>query len=377
MNNPKPLAGKRLVVLVGEGGVGKTSMAAAVAWAAAQQRRVGVLTVDPAPRLGDALGQSGLGAQPQPVPLPEQANGSLEAMRLDVQATFDRMVENFAPNKEAAEAIVANPIYAAVSGSLGGSEHYMAFQRLHELLETTRYDVVVVDTPPAANAGELLSAPARLGDLLDTGALSILAQPARLLARTGSQLARATLAVVLVVVERVFGGRLRKDLSDFVTAFEDLLEGLRQRSASIDALLRAPETAFVLVVRPRPQCVERALAFHTAMTERGLHIDTVILNRSTPAPGRRASLTDLTELAKGLPDTPPGVVTATACMERDLDDLRRQEKRAERRLRQGLAAGPHGTAESAVVRIGALADDVASLDDIATLAAALGRAGVV
>src|SRR5262249_61083745 len=51
------LDGRRLVLCVGSGGVGKTTTAAALAVGAARRgRRTAVLTVDPAQRLRDALG---------------------------------------------------------------------------------------------------------------------------------------------------------------------------------------------------------------------------------------------------------------------------------------------------------------------------------
>ncbi|MBI5505968.1 MAG: hypothetical protein HY899_14320 [Deltaproteobacteria bacterium] len=360
------LEGKRLVVLVGEGGVGKTSTAAALAYGhACTGSSVAVLTVDPAPRLGDALGIRDIEATPRAVALPggPAAKGSLVAMRLDSKRTFDRMVERYAPSREVAGALLRHPIYQAVSGSLGGSEHYMAFQRLSELVESADQDLLVIDTPPAANASELLGAPARLTGLFDTGALSILAEPARLLARATGTLTRASLAFVIAVVERVAGDSLRTGVGDFIGLFGDILAGLEDRTTAINELLRSGQTAFVMVVRPRSNDIARAIAFEKALAAIGLHIDAIVVNRLTPPPG----LDRVRSRAERLVEAPAQARGAVVVMEREMDSLRQIESKALASLRDAMT----GRNAPVVIAVTSLDVDVATLDDIATLAGEL------
>lgn len=359
------LANKRLVVMVGEGGVGKTSTSAAVALGRARAgRHVAVLTVDPAPRLGDALGIPAIDSKPRRVPLGSDALGTLVAMRLDSKGTFDRMVERYAPSRAAAESLLAQPIYQAVSGQLGGTEHYMAFQRLHELVEEHTSDVLVIDTPPAVNAVELLAAPSRLTGLLDTGALSILAEPARIVARAGGAIARASLSLLLAAVERVTGDSLQKGVSEFTTLFGDLVGGLEDRAREIDALLRAPETAFVLVVRPRSADVARALAFRDSLAQMGIPLAAVIVNRVTPPPPADR----MKPRSERLSDLPPSLRGAVTRMEKDMDALRNLENRALEALRNRLR-GDHAPP---LFTLQARDVDIASVTDIAALADDLG-----
>jgi anion-transporting ArsA/GET3 family ATPase len=362
VNGLAPLIdGSRLVVLVGEGGVGKTSTAAALALAAAERgRRTAVLTVDPAPRLGDALGLGPIQGEARAVPLDASVAGSLEAMRLDAKGTFDRMVERFATDQAAAESLLANPVYRAVSGSLGGSEHYMAFQRLYELYETDDHDLLVVDTPPAANATDLLSAPARLSALLDAGALAILAEPARILARAGSALVRASFALILTVLERVAGDSLQREVAEFVRLFEQLLAGLEDRARAIDALLRAETTAFVLVARPSPDSVATTGAFARSLTRAGIHVDAMVVNRVTPPRPADRSV----PRSERLRGAPPGILAAVTAMEHDMDALRLMESEALSRLRQGAAGTP-------ILAVPALETDLGSLDDLRRIGARL------
>ena len=169
-----PALERRVVVCVGCGGVGKTTVAAAIALEAARAgRRVLVLTIDPARRLADALGVEALGNQPEPLPrellgaLGVPAGGSLSALMLDMKRTFDDMVG--ALRREAArERILANPIYRHVSDALAGSVEYSAMEKVYELSRSDAYDTLVVDTPPSQHALDFLDAPERLLEFLDS-----------------------------------------------------------------------------------------------------------------------------------------------------------------------------------------------------------------
>ena len=360
---------KRLVVFVGEGGVGKTSCAAATAIAAARSgRRVAVLTVDPAPRLGDALGLDGIDDEPRTVDL-DTDSGSLVAMRLDTKRTFDRVVESLAPGDDIAARILENPIYQTIAGTLGGSDSYMAFQRLYELVETDDYDLVVIDTPPTAHAEDLLAAPARLASLIESGAPAVLADPAIMIARAGSKLARAGLTVVLGVLERVTGSELRTQVAEFIGGFEGVLDGLRVRAAEVDAMLKRDGTSFVQIVRPSADGVTPALGFRRYLIEQGLPLEAVVVNRLTPGVGEERKV----PLEERLRDAPPGTLAAVASIERDLDGLRRDEAGAVDDLEAGIAADSPEPA-CTVVRTRSLEHDVTGVEELLELAELLGLA---
>jgi len=361
------LAERQLVVFVGEGGVGKTSSAAACAIAAAAAgRRTAIITIDPAPRLGDALGVSGFGEEPRPVDLRSlhAPTGSLVAMRLDTQRTFDRVVEHLSPSAESARAILENPVYKTISGSLGGSECYMAFQRLYEVLEHGAYDLVVVDTPPAVHARDLFGAPLRLAALLDTGAAAILANPALVIARASSAIARTTAAAILPLLERATGIELHRQVAEFISNFEIVLRGLRARAETIEQRLRRADTAFIEVVRPSSECVGRAIALEGSLSQMGIAIDAIVVNRVTPPAGPDRDEPLLTRTA----GAPPGTLDALALMESEIDAMRAAEAEAVARLHDAVRMHQ---ARTRIFESTALDHDVASLEDLSVLAAAL------
>jgi energy-coupling factor transporter ATP-binding protein EcfA2 len=156
-----------LILTCGPGGVGKTTTAAALGVAAARAgRRTVVVTVDPARRLAEALGLEEGAAADEPHRVKgvtkRATDGELWALMLDAEQTFDRLVREQSSSRKQADAVLNNPVYQAISGSLSGAQEYMAVERLHQLHSSGEWDLVIVDTPPSRHAIDLLEAPDRL-----------------------------------------------------------------------------------------------------------------------------------------------------------------------------------------------------------------------
>ena len=156
-----------LILTCGPGGVGKTTTAAALGVAAARAgRKTVVVTVDPARRLADALGLDDGAASDEPHRVKgvtkRTTDGELWALMLDAEQTFDRLVREQSGSRKQADAVLNNPVYQAISGSLSGAQEYMAVERLHQLHASGDWDLVIVDTPPSRHAIDLLEAPDRL-----------------------------------------------------------------------------------------------------------------------------------------------------------------------------------------------------------------------
>ena len=275
------LAGRRIVVCVGSGGVGKTTTAAALAVEAARRgRRTAVLTVDPAQRLKDALGLGTLSDVPRRVPLGRGVH--LDALLLDVKHTFDELVRGLATTPEQAEAVLENRLYQNLSGTLAGSAEYMAVERVYRLAAEGPYDLLVVDTPPARHAVDFLDAPRRLLALLDSRAFAILKDPTTILPAAGSRLAHLVLSAVLHGLERFTGLRLVREIGEFIGAIEALTDAFRSRIAAVGALLRSEDTQLLLVTAPEPRLVAETEALSAALAGIGLGIGGIVVNRALP-----------------------------------------------------------------------------------------------
>ena len=275
----------RVVVCCGTGGVGKTTTAAALALEAARLgRRAAVVTIDPARRLADALGVGELSNDPQRVPadvLGDAVEGELWALMLDTRTTFDALVTRYAGDARQAERILANPFYRNISGRLSGTQEYMAAEKLFELAHDERFDLVVVDTPPARNALDFLDAPERLTRFLDHRFYRALMAPTRVYLRAVNVAAQAFLRAV----SRVVGGAVIADAVAFFQAFDGMEAGFRTRAAAVDALLRSPDTTYVLVAAPRTDAVAEASWFADRLADLGLAVGALVVNRAHPAFG--------------------------------------------------------------------------------------------
>jgi anion-transporting ArsA/GET3 family ATPase len=283
---PGILRDRHILVCVGAGGVGKTTVAAALALEAARRgRRTCVITIDPARRLADALGVADLDNQPRQLAADRQSElgiadaGGLWAMMLDMKRTFDDLVERFAPDGESQERILHNPIYQHISDALAGSAEYSAMEKVYELAEREEFDLIVVDTPPSQHALDFLEAPQRLIEFLDSRLVRMLVHPAFAAGRFGFRVFQRGAQRVLQVIERVSGVGFLEDVSDFLLAIEGMSEGFRERATRVRSLLLGSDSAFVLVSGPQRRSLDDAERFLARLEQTGVPLAGVVVNR--------------------------------------------------------------------------------------------------
>jgi anion-transporting ArsA/GET3 family ATPase len=271
----------RVVVVAGSGGVGKTTLSAALAVRAAiEGRRVAVVTIDPAKRLADALGLAGdsaVGNDPVRIPL-DDARGELWALMLDTRSTFDALVDRYSPNAEQAQRIRSNLFYKNISGALSGTQEYMAAEKLYELNGDDRFDLVVVDTPPTRQALDFLGAPARLRRFIDHPLYRIVIAPSSIGLRAVSTVSQP----VLRTIAKVVGAQALDDALAFFKAFQGLDAGFRQRAHDVDRVLREPSTAYVVVTSGQAEPVAEATYFIGELESANVVVSLIVANRLMP-----------------------------------------------------------------------------------------------
>jgi anion-transporting ArsA/GET3 family ATPase len=206
------------------------------------------------------------------------AGGSLEAMMLDMKRTFDEVVVAHASPDKAA-AILANPFYQALSSSFTGTQEYMAMEKLGQLHQTGRYDLIVVDTPPSRSALDFLDAPARLGSFLDGRFVRLLTAPARTGGRAYLRFVQAGMGAVTGVIGKIVGTDLLRDLQTFVSALDSMFGGFRERAEQTYALLAAPQTRFVVVAAPDADALREASYFVERLAADGMPLAGLVVNR--------------------------------------------------------------------------------------------------
>ncbi len=270
--------GTRILVSCGSGGVGKTTVAAALGLRAAERgREAVVLTVDPARRLAQSMGLSALDNTPRRVE-PTAGGGRLHAMTLDMKRTFDEIVEMHA-DPERARQILANPFYQSVSSSFAGTQEYMAMEKLGQLRAQNQWDLIVVDTPPSRSALDFLDAPRRLGRFLDGRFIRLLMGPARSGGRAYVRALGAGVGMFTGVLTKVLGTQLLRDAQTFVAALDTVFGGFRERAEATYRLLQAPGTAFLVVAAPERDALREASYFVDRLDGEEMPLAGLVLNR--------------------------------------------------------------------------------------------------
>jgi anion-transporting ArsA/GET3 family ATPase len=276
---------QKLLISVGPGGVGKTTVSAAIALRAAELGlRTLVLTIDPAKRLADALGLTGLDDRIREVPTESLTQtgvavpGRLFAAMFDNAASMDSLMQRVAPDAQTRDKVLHNRVYRAMAGTLARSHAYLAMERLHEVMSSNSYDLVILDTPPARNALDILDAPSRLATFLEEGVVKWFVRNnekgwrAKLMAGSG--------AAAIKLFEVVVGKDLAQETVSFFEAFYGMREGFHERASAIQATLRAKHTSFVLVSSADATHLADAEALATGIKSRGVGIDVAVFNRS-------------------------------------------------------------------------------------------------
>jgi anion-transporting ArsA/GET3 family ATPase len=228
-------------------------------------------------------------------------------MMLDMKRTFDDMVERFAESPEARDRVLENPIYRHLSDALAGSVEFSAMEKVFELCEREEFDLIIVDTPPAAHALDFLDAPQRMVEFLDSRIVHMLIHPAMAAGRLGFRIFQRSAHRVLQLLERVTGIGFLEDISEFLMAFEHMSEGFRDRALKVRELLLGDEASFVLIAGPARDSALQADQFLDRLEATGVPLAGVLVNRvrrwpgktlpETLAPDRDADPADLAALA--------------------------------------------------------------------------------
>lgn len=359
---PARLEGKRVCVCAGAGGVGKTTMSAALALGlAAGGQKVAVLSIDPAKRLAGALGMGELSWEPQLID-PDlfntrgvQMRGELWAMMLDSKRTFDQMIERLAPDENTRDEVLSNRIYQEISGAVAGSQEFTAVTKLYELHSDGEFDVIVLDTPPSRNAIDFLEAPGRLTRFMDGRALAMFLAPGGVAARF---LGRGS-GILFSLFARVSGVDLLNDLSVFFRSLSSLIDGLRERSTGTEELLRDRSSTFLIISTPEHEPAREAIFLHSKLSQMGLPFGALIVNRVHDGGLEGHTAEELNDMLVGqLGDRLAGRVAGNLA---DYGMLAQRDRQSIANLREQLA-------EPEPILLSELERDIADIDGLVSLA---------
>jgi anion-transporting ArsA/GET3 family ATPase len=275
-----------ITILLGTGGVGKTTIAAALGLAGASGGlNTAVITVDPSERLRDALGLARLGGQPTRIGARQLAAAGLDshlqlsAMMLDVSGEWDAIIKRFVRDAKTRERIFDNPFYKSLTAEFAGSEAFAALQRLYDLHQTAAFELEVVDTPPASHSFEFLQTPAKMIRLLDSRAARWLFTPSLSVGRIAMKVASESARFVVREIERFAGSNVLSTITDFFAAMAESMDAIIDRLQKTEALLHSPAVKFVMVTTAEPDRIRQARELLSQMDAEGLKLSAIVINR--------------------------------------------------------------------------------------------------
>ena len=277
MNGASELVGtSSLVVVCGSGGVGKTTMAAAIGTALAVERdaRVLVLTVDPARRLADALGLTGIGNEAVAVDVAAHGGrGSLHVAMIDTKVSWDALIARHAPTPDVRDRVLANPLYRNLTERFVHSHDYIAMERLYAEHTSGDYDLIVVDTPPSRNALDVLDAPRRMREFFGSRLLKLLTTA------TSTGVLSLASRPFFQVADRILGQRFLSDISEFFSLLRSMESGFVTRASEVEATLRDERTAFVVVTTLETAPLYEAQYLIAELAKRNYALRATVANR--------------------------------------------------------------------------------------------------
>lgn len=380
------LRAKEIVVCCGSGGVGKTSVAAAIALGASERlgAKVLVVTVDPAKRLATALGLEALGNVERRV-APEllaaaglSGAGELWGAMLDTKQSWDALVMRHAPDEQTALRILSNRLYTNLTARFVQSHDYIAMERLYELHASGRYDLIVVDTPPTRNAVDFLDAPERMAEFFGGRLLRWLTLPYRVGGKRGARMVNVASKPFYQIADRLLGSRFLEEIAEFFLNFQSMYDGFVERARAVEALLHDRRSTFVVVTTLESAPLHEGERFCAELTTRELDLGALVLNRTLPDYFRAP---EALRAALGFDEHPAAVAAAVADIEPGLD--REQVERVTRtvansfqrfagvaRLERTLRDSLQTTA-GVVCEVPSREDDIADVAGLAWIAAHL------
>lgn len=271
----------KVLVCIGSGGVGKTSVAAALGLLAAKKGlRVLVLTIDPSKRLASTLGIQGDSGI---VKVPNQNfKGELFASVVDHQKTFDEFLMKAAHSKIDIDRILRNPLYQKLSTSLSGSQEFTAMEKLLESVESGQFDLVILDTPPSQHAKDFLEAPQKIAHLFNDKIAKWFRNPENDGAGFFRKIINQGTSQIFKILEMVTGSAFLGQLKEFFTSIYSWQDQLKERTERVNALLLSEKTHFCLVTSFDEAKIKEAQDLEAEITQGGYYLTSIVMNRYFP-----------------------------------------------------------------------------------------------
>jgi len=271
----------KIIVCVGSGGVGKTTLSSCIGIKAAQLGyKTLILTIDPAKRLATSLGIENNEADITRVPN-QNFKGELYAGLIDHKKVFEKFIHNAAKDKSKAEKLLNNRLYKQLSTTFSGSQEFTALEKLAEVFESGDFDKIILDTPPAQHALDFLTSPEKIYSLFNDSITKWFIGGAESNGFWQNIVNKGT-QIVFKALEKITGSQFIGELSDFFESIKSFQDQVAKRSFQVKEILKNKTTSFILITGFDEIKLKEANELSKKLSEMEYNLKAVIVNRAFP-----------------------------------------------------------------------------------------------
>lgn len=152
-------------------------------------------------------------------------------------------------------------------------------EKLVAVKDDPRYDLIVLDTPPTANALDFLDAPERLMEALDSATMKWFVEAFQSSGKFSLNLIAKSAATILRAIGKITGGGFLEAMAEFIAELNELFGGFKERAERVQKTLRGSDVAFVLVTSPSPPAIREVLYFAERLAEANMPRGALVVNR--------------------------------------------------------------------------------------------------
>ena len=275
----RKLLSTKVLICVGSGGVGKTTISSAIGVRAAQMGlRALVLTIDPSLRLKSALG---INDQTEGiVEVPDQNYpGKLYALLLQPEKLFQRFIMKSSVDSQLSAQLLRNRLFHQLSTTLSGSQEFTSLLQLAEVVQNKSYDIVILDTPPAQHAVEFLEAPEKILALFQESVVKWFVGDSKDVGFIRKIISKSTLKI-LSLLEKVTGSVFMHELREFFASVKSVQTSISDKSEQITKILKDEQTSFVLVTGFAQAKIQEAEYLRAYLARKDFRMWSVVINRA-------------------------------------------------------------------------------------------------
>jgi len=269
------LSAYKILVNVGTGGIGKTTVSAAMGYLAAENKvKTLVLTIDPSQRLKTVMGL-------EPGKNYKAISNYLDVSIIDHREIFDLFIKESVSDNKLVQKLFNNSLYQQLSQSLATSQEFTSLEALYKNYKNRNYDLIVLDTAPNEHVIDFLNAPQKLASLFNPKVFEWFSEDQSKKNFIKKAINRGTVQV-LDSLTKVTGSEFMTELFTFFSALSQWQKAIYDRTIRYHDLLTSEQVGFLQVLTLNSEKIRQTMAFSKEVKKMGYNLVGTIVNRADP-----------------------------------------------------------------------------------------------